>query len=61
MKLSINQRKVIIFVIAISVLIAATFFVELEFYQILSDKLVWLALGFFAGNGLEHIAGVFKK
>ena len=54
-------RKATIFLIIIICGIASSFFMELEFFTKFLESLVYVALGFFMGNGIEHVAGIFKK
>ena len=60
-KLTKYSRKVIIYGISCACLVGCSFFVDSQNYSILAEKIVQLSFGFFAGNSLEHIAGVFKK
>ena len=61
MKLTINQRKMVVFVFSVLVLIATSFFMELDYYKVFAQNLFYIAAGFFAGNSLEHMSGAFKK
>lgn len=56
------QRKMVVFGVTLIVAILATFFMKIEFYGKFLDAIVMIAVGFFAGNGLEHIGeGLSKK
>jgi len=55
------SRKVLIYVLSAICLVACSFFVDYTNYAILAEKIVYLAVGFFAGNSLEHLSGMFKK
>jgi len=54
-------RKFLIFIVIIICGIAASFFMQVDFYNKFIESLVYIALGFFMGNGIEHVAGIFKK
>ena len=57
---SSGYRKVSIFVISIVISIVISFVMELAYYQAFLNFLLWLAIGFFAGNGIEHVANKIK-
>ena len=54
-------RKFIVFVIATAILILVTNFMQIDFYNTFSNYFTIIVIGFFCGNGIEHIAGALKK
>jgi hypothetical protein len=55
-----GQRKVLIFFLFIGSAMVASLWMSAEHYRIYIDGLMIVAVAFFAGNGLEHIAGAFQ-
>jgi hypothetical protein len=55
------SRKILIFGLSIGVLVSCSLFMPIDFFAIVSEKVVYIAVGFFAGNSIEHMAGMFKK
>jgi len=56
-----SLRKVLIFILCIIVAMVSSLFMKIDFYKIMLDNVVWLAIAFFAGNAVEHVAKVFSK
>ena len=57
---SSGYRKISIFLISVAISIVISFVMELGYYQTFLNFLLWLAIGFFAGNGIEHLANKIK-
>lgn len=54
------QRKMIVFGVALVIGIGCSFFMKLDFYDKFLTFISMIAIGFFAGNGLEHIGDGMK-
>ncbi|GAG11298.1 unnamed protein product [marine sediment metagenome] len=54
-------RKLIVFIIGITLAITASFFMEIAFYKEFIFFLIAVMVGFFAGNGIEHLSNGIKK
>lgn len=54
-------RKFIVFMIILIVGIVMSRFMAIEFYEVFLDKMVWIAIGFFMGNGMTHIADSINR
>lgn len=56
-----GKRKLIIYFVSIPVAIAVCPIMTIDYYTQFLKFVLFLALGFFAGNALEHISGVVSK
>jgi len=52
------KRKIIVFVAALVVAIASSFFMAIDFYKEFLYFLMVVSTGFFASNGIEHISKI---
>ena len=55
------RRKVFIFLLCLIAGMVGPVWMGEGHYTLFFDRLVWLAVGFFVGNGAEHIAGAFMR
>ena len=53
---AVKQRKVLIFILAIIAGICCSLFMKLEYYEKFLTFLGIITVGFFGGNGIEHVA-----
>lgn len=56
-----RNRKVWIFLFSVAAAVITKYFMMVEYYDKFLEFLLWLAIGFFAGNSIEHLAGGLKK
>ena len=54
-------RKAFIYLITLVILVVVGFFMAENNYSTFAHNAIIMAIGFFSGNAVEHIAGALKK